>query len=216
MPDNKPDVASGRWQKLDRVGTVVDARLRELQEGVLQNRSASVALLARLRHAAGKPVGAVPEVWEITLADEFVPPGSGDTATTAETASHIAMTLYAVHQQSASDRMHRRGYGLGWSVRYLRRADGETDPVRRRFQALGTADTLSELVHHARGLVQQLRAAKIPLDYGLLADQLARWHRQGGAAAVRLQWGRDFYRIAANERAADVPPMAANDSPKED
>lgn len=199
---------TNRWATLGAVGEVVDTRLSELQEGVLQNRAGSVALLARLRQAAGKPAGSVPAVWQITLAGEFASRHSGDPATIAETAAHIAMTLYAVHQQSSGERMHRRGFGLGSSVRLLRAPEGDTDPVRRRFQALGTADSLAELVHHARGLVQQLRAAKIPLDYGLLSDELVRWRQPGGAALVRLQWGREFYRTPSKSDQANVlaPP----------
>lgn len=194
-----------RPRSLTRVGSLVDKRLRELQEGVLANRSASVALLARLRHAAGKPAGSVPDIWPITLAAEFAQGTSDDAVTAAETAAHLAMTLYAVHQQSVAERMHQRGHGLGGSVRRLHSPDADTDPVRRRFNALGTSDTLAELSHHARGLVQQLRAAKVPLDYGLLADELMAWQRPGGSARVRLQWGREFYAVR-DRSAVDAHP----------
>lgn len=200
------DTSQGRWAPLGTVGSVVDSRLRVLQEGLLANTSASVATLARLRRGVGKQPGSIPDIWQVTLADEFVPAGSGDSPTAAETAAHIAMTLYAVHQQSAKGRMHQRGYGLGRSARLLRKQlkapDAETDPVRRRFQAIGTADSLEEVVHHARGLVQQFRSAAIPLDYGLFADQLSSWQTEAGAGRVRLQWGRDFYRVDARDDAA--------------
>jgi CRISPR system Cascade subunit CasB len=202
-PTNTPP----RWTTLGTVGTVVDSRLRALQEGLRANTSSSTATLARLRRGLGKPAGSIPEIWQITMSDEFVPAGSGDAPTPAETAAHVAMTLYAVHQQSAKDRMHRRGYGLGRSARLLSRhvkgPDGETDPVRRRFQSLATADSLDELVHHARGLVQQFRPAAIPMDYGLFADQLVIWQTSAGASRIRLQWGRDFYRQA---HGMTVPP----------
>jgi CRISPR system Cascade subunit CasB len=51
-------------------------------------------------------------------------------------------------------------------------------------------------------MVQLLRAQQVPLDYGLLADQLVRWQQPGGAATIRLQWGREFYRTPA----ADTTP----------
>jgi len=205
------DTTAGRWAPLGTVGSVVDSRLRVLQEGLLANTASSAATLARLRRAAGKPAGSAPDIWQVTLSEQFVPAGSGDAPTAAETAAHVAMTLYAVHQQSAKGRMHQRGYGLGRSARLLRThlasPDSETDPVRRRFQAIGTADSLDELVHHARGLVQQFRSAAIPLDYGLFADQLARWHHEAGAGRVRLQWGREFYRTGARD---DGPPGAGS------
>lgn len=187
-------VAAGRWATLRDVGSLVDRRVGSLQERYLGRReSSAVAMLAHLRHAAGKPVGSVPDIWQVTLGDELAGPRAGDAPTHVEVAVHVAMTLYGVHQQSASKRMHQRGHGLGRSLRALHPADAQTDPVRRRFQAVGTADSLDELVHHARGLVQLLRAGGTPLDYGLLADQLVAWQR-GDEVQVRLQWARDFYR----------------------
>ena len=52
-------------------------------------------------------------------------------------------------------------------------------------------------MHHLRGVVQLLRGQSIPLDYALLADELALWQRRGGASIVRLRWGRAFYRAPA-------------------
>jgi CRISPR system Cascade subunit CasB len=193
------------WPELTVVGTVVDQRIRALQAGMLANRSASVAALARLRRAAGKKPGDVNDILEHTLHDGFVSPGAGDTPTAAETAAHIGMTLYAVHQQSRSKPMHRRGHGFGSAVRVLHPTEPASppEPVLRRFHALGTADSLDELVYHARGMVTLLRAKQVPLDYGLLADQLLRWQQPGGPAAIRLHWGRDFYRTPRNDDPAD-------------
>lgn len=190
------DQTAGRWATLGLVGGVVDERIRVLQEGVRKNLSSSVAALARLRRGVGKKPGSVNDILQYTLDDRLAPQGAGDDPTPAETAAHIALTLYAVHQQSLSEPMHRRGYGLGRSIRGLHpgELDNAAKPVLRRFQALGTADSLDELVHHARGMVQLLRNNQIPLDYGLLADQLARWQCPGGPEPVRLSWGRDFYR----------------------
>ncbi|WAL65968.1 type I-E CRISPR-associated protein Cse2/CasB [Amycolatopsis cynarae] len=198
--DESPKARPARRTPLGLVGEVVDERIGKLQTGVLANRSASVAALARLRRAAGKPAGSMGDILEYTLDARFAPADPNDDApTAAEKAIHVAMTLYAVHQQSQADRMHRPGHGLGRSTRALipESLDPEksTHPVLRRFQALGTSKNLDELAHHARGLVQLLRAAKIPLDYGLLADDLLRWQKPGGASAVRLRWGREFFRI---------------------
>ena len=51
-------------------------------------------------------------------------------------------------------------------------------------------------MHYARQLVQQLRAASIPLDYGLLAQQLYDLQNPYRADAVRLSWGRAFARVS--------------------
>lgn len=198
-----PPARSAPWKELGVAGSFVDDTVRRLQEGMLRRESSSVAMLAHLRHAAGKPTGSVADIWPVTVSDSLAGPHSGDDPTPAEVAVHVAMTLYAVHQQSVPARMHQRGQGFGRALRELRPADAATDPVRRRFQAVGTADSLDELVHHARGLVQLLRADRQAQDYALLADQLVAWQR-GDEVRVRLQWARDFYRTEAAPK--DSPP----------
>ncbi|WP_229371756.1 type I-E CRISPR-associated protein Cse2/CasB [Umezawaea beigongshangensis] len=181
---------------LHTVGTVVHDRIQLLQRGVLDNRAAGVAALARLRRGVGKTPGTVNDILQYTLADEFVDRCAADEPTHAERAAHISLTLYALHQQSKDKPMHQRGWGVGRAVRRLHPEEPGTTPgpVLRRFQALGTSADLDELVHHARGVVQLLRGKEIPLDYALFADDLVRWQRPGGASAVRLRWGREFYR----------------------
>ena len=194
--DTTPPRAN-RWAELGVVGTVVNARIGVIQARALKNESSGVAALARLRRGVGKQSGEVQDILEYTFDPIFAKGAVGDAPTDRETAAHIAMTLYALHQQSQRQPMHRRGYGLGRSVRQLNGpdVDGAPSPVRRRFNALGTADDLNELVHHARGMVQLLRAKSIPLDYALLADQLVRWqYLPNGPVGVRRLWGRDFYR----------------------
>nr|WP_208406423.1 type I-E CRISPR-associated protein Cse2/CasB [Amycolatopsis granulosa] len=168
-----------------------------MQRGALANESASVAALARLRRAAGKPPGAVPDVLQYTLDPEFAPPGCGDETTPAEHAAHLALTFYALHQQAVPAGMHREGreFRLGKSARRL--APGELTtpphPAVRRFQALLTSTSFTELTHHSRSLIQQLRGARVPLDYGLLAQDLLRWQYPHRVEQVRLAWGRDYF-----------------------
>lgn len=191
-----PPLRTAPWKELGTAGGFVDAQVRRLQEGVLRRESTSMAMVARLRHAVGKPTGSVADIWPVTVDDALAGPHAGDDPTPAENAVHVALTLYAVHQQSVPTRMHQRGQGFGRALRALRPAETVTDPVRRRFQAVGTADSLGELAFHARGLVQLLRAHRLSQDYALLADQLVAWQR-GDEVRVRLQWARDFYRTDA-------------------
>lgn len=188
-----PSARSVPWKELGVAGSFVDTQVQRLQQGMLRRESSAVAMLAHLRRAAGKTPGSVADIWPVTVSDSLAGPYAGDDPTHAEVAVHIAMTLYAVHQQSVPTRMHQRGRGFGQALRALRPADADTDPVRRRFQAVGTADSLDELAYHARGLVQLLRAGRQGQDYALLADQLVAWQR-GDEVRVRLQWARDFYR----------------------
>jgi CRISPR system Cascade subunit CasB len=180
---------------VDLVKSTVDNRIGTLQSGYLRNQSASVAALARLRRGVGKPAGSVLDILEFTYATEFVGDPRDDAPTTAEVAAHLSITLYALHQQSQRERMHRSGHRLGLSIRALAPdKDYLTHSVTRRFAMLGTADSLDELTHHLRGMVQLLRTTAVPLDYGLLAADLLQWQRPQRRASVRLRWGRDFHR----------------------
>lgn len=180
---------------LGELGEFVHRRLAQLQAQQLRQQPAARATLARLRRAVNKEPGSVPEVWEFTLGGLPADSGfQGEEPVPPEHAAHIAMTLYAVHQQSRSKGMHQRGIGLGTALRRLAKGSADDVAVTRRFQALGTAQSLDEFVYHARGLVGQLRAESIPLDYGLLADQLLLLQDERRVDGVRLRWGRDFYR----------------------
>jgi CRISPR system Cascade subunit CasB len=99
--------------------------------------------------------------------------------------------------------MHRPGPSIGAAARALARRTTSAPGVRRRFEALGTATTFEEASHHARGLISQLRTQGIPLDYGLLADQLVGLLHPASADRVRLSWGRDFYQRAASEPSSE-------------
>lgn len=186
---------------LPAIATIVGARIGKLQRGYLGDRSDAVAALARLRRGAGKPAGSVLDIVEYTHAEEFVRGWDDDAPSYAENAAHVAMTLYAVHQQSQRKAMHVPGRRFGTAVRRLApdiRADG---PVARRFAAVGTADSFIELSHHLRGLVQLMRTARVPLDYGQLASDLWRWQMPGRAPQVRLRWGRDFHFLLKDNEA---------------
>ena len=181
---------------------LVSTRIGRLQSGYLNNRSAEVAALARLRRGLGKKPGAVLDILEFTAAPELVHNPQDDAPTFAEIAAHHCLTLFAMHQQSLSRRMHQTGARPGKAFRQLVGQDGvrPDNPVVRRFTMLGTADSLDELVHHLRGMVQLLRAKAVPLDYGRLARDLLSWQHPNGADHVRLSWGRDFYtNVTADE-----------------
>jgi CRISPR system Cascade subunit CasB len=177
-----------------RVGAVVDQQATRLQTTAMRGVPASVAALARLRRGVGKQPGELLDILEFTLDHEFFAGRADGAASFNEYAAHIALTLFALHQQSKSQPMHRPGVGLGTALRRLGDGPDIPDPIKRRFRVLGTADSVAELTHHLRGAVQLLRAGDVGLDYGLLADQLVTWQLSGGPNRVRLRWGRDFYR----------------------
>lgn len=185
----------------ETVGSYVRRRIGALLAQV--DSSGTRASLAALRNAVAQEPGSVPAIWGLTV--DGVPGAPRDDAPTRqERAVHLAMTLFAVHQQSRPQPMHARGVGLGHAIRRLERSsptrgDGDVSPVRRRFDALASATNLSEAAHHLRGIVGQLRSEGIPLDYGALADDLESLQDTSRAAGVRLRWARQYYRTDTHE-----------------
>lgn len=186
-------------ERAERTEAFVEERVRTLQNGYRGNRSGEVAALAKLRRGVGSRVDSDIELMGLALSGPTVelvlhPESLPDAVLPEEHAAFVAVTLYALHQQSRRDAsMHHRGYSLGRSSRLLARRV-ERESVRQRFTALGTATTWEETVQHARGLIQQLRQHSIPLDYGRFARDLFDLN-VGDGDRVRMSWGRDFYRL---------------------
>lgn len=181
-------------RRLGSVGRFVSSVAERLQRSYLAGASTAAGDLAALRHAVGKSPGSVPGVWSIF---EGVPLPDGydaDQPSRSEIAAFVALTLFATHQQSQAAQMHVPGFGFGHAVRRLSDGSASEQAVRRRFTAAGTADSVPELAHHARGLVTQFRSKGIPLDYGRFADDLLWFQFPDGPDKVRLRWGRDYYR----------------------
>lgn len=165
------------------------------------------AELAKLRRGVGRKPGDLPELWGSFLREmpESFQGRSGPSH--AEWAVYLALTLYAVHQQGNDQPMNRPGNTLGRAVRQLaeRNSAGQDwteASVLRRFNALATAEEITEISHHLRGMIQLLSAAKdggIPLDYPQLAADLYELQCTDPRYAqipanVRLRWGQDLYR----------------------
>ncbi|WP_327043729.1 type I-E CRISPR-associated protein Cse2/CasB [Microbispora sp. NBC_01189] len=193
------------------VGEVAGAYIAELQAGYLADRSAAVATLARLRRGAGKLPQEAPDLWGIAGIERLYGEqglserDSEQVKDRAESALFLAVTLYALHQQSRkTDRMHRPRADLGAAVRRLMPKGGIDEPIRRRFVRTGTATSLDALAYRLREIVSLLRGASIPLDYGLLARQLYQAQWPEGLRQVRHSWGRGFH--------AYLPPASSDGS----
>lgn len=191
----------------------VTAQVSRLQEACLgSNPSRARASLAHLRRAVGKEPGEVPEVLGLII-DPDAPTPRSDEPTREEIAINTALTLYAVHQQSQGEPMHVRGVGFGRALARIRYRDGDEDRgILRRFQSVGTAGTVEELVYHARGLVTLLRGAGVGFDYGRFAQDLLDFQDPWRRDRVRLRWGRDFYRTDENADGSD--PSTTSGTPR--
>lgn len=217
------------------VADAADRCIRRLQYGYRQDHPSAVATLARLRRGAGRPAHDVQDLWGLTATDELsgvlaeLPDGEQRRFDhdRAEEALHLAVTLWALHQQSHREAdMYLPGRGLGRAVRVLMiptsgsaenaadtaqgtdggrtRAEPALDePLRRRFVRVGTSSSFDGLAQRLREIVLLLRRSSVALDYGLLADQLYRWQLPAQRAEVRREWGRDFH-LSGLARGADA------------
>ncbi|MCF2706055.1 type I-E CRISPR-associated protein Cse2/CasB [Arcanobacterium haemolyticum] len=197
-------------RNLRKVGMIVDHRLGGplgLQQAYLDKKPYARASLAHLRKGVSSQPGDLPELWELTSIK--VPDLAGDAPTYEEIAVYTAMTLYGVHQQSKQEGMFKPGFGLGHAARRLIGTDDDTS-ARDRFNALATAGTISELRYHLRTFVSLLRARGIPLDYAMLADDIAHFQYPGNAKSVRLRWARQYAILPSDTSDNTADPEASN------
>lgn len=178
----------------------------EKVERLLTESPWSRAMLAKLRRGVGKQPGELPELFEIFLSnmpEELY--GKGDDPSYSEWAIYTALTLFALHQQGKEHSMSvggkienkNTGNSLGAAVGYLVKQDRDREPaIKRRFDSVATANVFTEFAHHARGLIQLLRAGDIALDYPRFAEDLFWFQFDEMRNRVRLRWGEDYYRIA--------------------
>ena len=207
MTDDTPEASASQdpqpppevLRRIGPVGRHVEACVRGWISSLASPTTG--AQLAQLRAAVARVPGSAPAVWDVTVGRLADPQARDDEPTAAEWAAHVALTLYAVHQQGRDRPMHVAGWGLGSSIARLADTLDRPDAVRRRFDAVATASSQAEVAHHLRGLITQLRSEEIPLDYAMLADDLLRFHRDGDPNAVRRRWARQYYRLERRTKA---------------
>jgi len=178
---------------------------RKKTEHLLKEGPWSRGMLAKLRRGIGKQPGELPELFEIILGD--MPEklyGKGDGPSYSIWAIYTALTLFALHQQgkdrpmsvSGNTEHKNTGNSFGAAVGYLVKQDRDREhAIKRRFDAVVTANEFTEFAHHARGLIQLLRAGDIALDYPRFAQDLYWYQFDETKNRVRLRWGEDYYRV---------------------
>ena len=168
-----------------------------LQQLLMSNASSGKAIAAQMRRSVNHEIGSDPSVWEVTLGDlPVLLQGQGDFPSFAEQVTHLAICLYAVHQQSHAKPMHVKGCKLGYAIRdfiSVRNGDVGSDPTIRRFNALNTSESVEEMAWHLRSIVLLLRSQGIPLDYVQLSADLFSFSFLDARDSVRLKWGRQLY-----------------------
>lgn len=195
------------------ISSYVGGKVHALQERYVQRESTAMGVLAALRQA-GPTAGNDPRVWNLLF--EGMPPeleGRGTDPSYAEQAVQAAFHLFAHHQQSMTEPMHRRGVPFGTAVGQLARSRaGEKekfdDATLKRFQGAAMAHTHDARVMLLRQLVSMMRAEKSPtigFDYGHLAADLFRFQFPDRASNVRLAWGRHLHRLPTTSTTATTP-----------
>ncbi|OYO16966.1 type I-E CRISPR-associated protein Cse2/CasB [Enemella evansiae] len=176
---------------------VVNARIVSLAPDPASLTPSGRAALAQLRRGAGKPPGSIPEIWQYTMAE--LGDGAAAPVGRREVAVHVALTQWAMHQQSKGAHMHRRDRPFGSALRLLastqNRATPQESPAYRRMMALASSRNLAGITTHSRGLIGQLRTAGFGFNYGDWAEDLYWIQVPGHAVDVQRRWGRDFYRL---------------------
>lgn len=154
-----------------------------------RNKLPDGADLAALRRGVGREAGSVPAMWPY-----YRKLNQKGLLTAELRAEHVALTLYAIHQQSVREPVHRPDVGVGTALKQLR-GSGRFSPeaVDRRFGAAATATSLDEAAYHLRGLVRQLRQVPQGLSYTTLFEDLVNWQNPERVGSVRRRWGADYF-----------------------
>lgn len=147
--------------------------------------------LAALRRGLGREPGSVPGMWPFytTLSRDGV-------LTDRLRAEHVALCLFALHQQGQTVAVHRPGVGLGRAMAALRTSGRFAEAaIDRRFTQAATSLDVDEVGYHLRSLVTLLRTLKPaqPVDYTRMYDDLRAWQDPARRGRVRRRWGSDYY-----------------------
>jgi len=195
-------MAIGEKSPAKLAGNFVRRKINQLFSS--QNDTVVRAELARLRRGIGKLPGSMPELWDITIKDlPEILVGKDEKPSYGEWAVYTTLTLFALHQQGKdlkSQCMNQEGMFLGKAVRTLIQTSEDENRVKRRFDAAATSNSMEEIAHHLRGLIQLLKSENIPLDYPKLTEDLYRFQFPEARDNVRLMWGREFYSMQAKSK----------------
>jgi CRISPR system Cascade subunit CasB len=184
--------------------TVMSKILAEIES--TKEFSSTRATLANLRNSIGRDFSQSIEIWPIMfkyLPDQFL--SKSGTVTKSERAILSSLQLYALYQQGVPSSVlmnqeNKYRQNIGGSLQRLRNS---TDTVAedRRFNALITASSFEELIHHLRQMIQLLKSTTktdgiVKIDFSKLATDLYFWQNDEHRERTKLQWAQSYYRIA--------------------
>ncbi len=200
------------------IKTYVGSKVFGLQAGYVERTANAVAGLAALRHAGLTEPGDDPQAWSLLfdgmpseLESEYSDPSR------AERAIQSALVLFAHHQTSRGERMHRPKVPIGTAVGTLARArsrgEGLDESTLKRFQSAAMGQTHTSRVRGLRQLVGMMRSdheTSIGFDYGQLAADLYTLQFPDRAPRVRLAWGRALHHQSPQPETTITTPTEEN------
>ncbi|WP_026254458.1 type I-E CRISPR-associated protein Cse2/CasB [Corynebacterium pilosum] len=117
--------------------------------------------------------------------------GKGDKPSSSEYAAATAMTLFAIHMQSATQPAHNPMQSFAYACGILNSLE-LSNSIKPRVDAMLLATNEAARIVHIRSLVTLMRGNNINFDYGRFADDLRRLADAKKRSGVQLRWGRDF------------------------
>ncbi|MDP9805891.1 CRISPR system Cascade subunit CasB [Trueperella bonasi] len=187
----------------NHLGTAVDLTCKRLQRGYFSDpnsqshRSARAALAEMRRYAsldlANNPLalGNVLFVMGEDFSEKLE--GKGDEPSPSEYAAYVALTLFAVHMQSASEPVHVTNVSFAQACGTLNSISASKS-IKPRIDAMLLANSESARLVHIRSLVTLMRSNDLGFDYGRLASDLRSLANPKKRAGIQLRWGREFAR----------------------
>jgi CRISPR system Cascade subunit CasB len=146
--------------------------------------------MAELRRGVGKTVAQTPALWPYVIRrDAGTRTEQANDA--SENATHIALTLWALHSQGSGPTANREDMSFGRAMNELHAIVGG-DTVPAHFASLLAARNDIVRERHLRSLVGLMRAKGIGFDYPALAADLADLHGRTSSDRVKRHWARSY------------------------
>jgi len=173
-------------------------------------------VLAELRKSASREFGTDPlalqhvlSILTPALSDGEI--GRGDAPSPSESAAYYALTLFALHMQSATTPAHSEDRSFAMTCGRLQTMS-DSGSLKARFDAMQTAREEPARLIHLRTLVALLKSEQLSFDYGSFAVDLRSLQNPARRDGVLLRWGRD-YAVGMLRPSQQDSPLSDSQSP---
>ncbi|MFB7397663.1 type I-E CRISPR-associated protein Cse2/CasB [Streptomyces sp. NPDC056191] len=148
--------------------------------------------LAALSLGLTVPAGQAPQMWPYyrTRVDDAL--AARGLVCDRLVAEHMALALFASHQQGQARLMHQPDVRFGTAVRALHNRFSR-EGADSRMAAAAQARSMNAVFYHLRGLVSQLAVVGQPLDYTRLLEDLRSWPFPDSRARTLRAWGASYH-----------------------